>query len=134
VRNETPDEAVVDVEELAPGLVARRIRRRNDRALVLEGEIDVSCARSLLSWLEHEIADGDGPIVVDLAAVSFIDSSGVAALLTARTAAGPRMRVGEIHPTVRRVFEIAAVIDRLTIDTALTEMPDHQSDGVAGRG
>lgn len=48
----------------------------------LSGEIDLTTAPSLHAALVEAQGPGSGPVVVDLTGVSFIDSSGLHALLT----------------------------------------------------
>jgi anti-sigma B factor antagonist len=79
--------------------------------LIAAGEIDRASAPALHTTLQRAIASTDGPVVVDLGAVSFIDSSGVNALVVAREAAGSRLRLGATHHAVRRVLEITALLE-----------------------
>ena len=66
------------------------------------------------------VIDTDGLILINLGAVTFIDSSGVNALSTAREEAGPRLRVGATHPAIRRVLEITAMPDMLAASDDLS--------------
>jgi anti-anti-sigma factor len=57
--------------------------------------------------------DGQAQLVVDLAAVNYISSSGLRALLTARRQA--RTRGGDVflcclHPRVREIFEMVGFV------------------------
>jgi anti-anti-sigma factor len=83
------------------------------------GEIDIA------NWTDlHRAFDRvlrrDPPtteICVDMAAVSFLDSNGVAALLTARSRAhadGTRFRVTATSLPLRRLFEITGLMPLLT--------------------
>jgi anti-anti-sigma regulatory factor len=45
--------------------------------------------------------------------VSFLDSSGLHALVHARETAGPRLRLGTVNPAVRRVLEMTALLGHL---------------------
>jgi anti-anti-sigma factor len=62
----TPDR--LGIIELGPSMVA------------LSGEIDAQSASALAQRLDA-LFDGDGPVEIDLAAVSFIDSSGLQVLI-----------------------------------------------------
>ena len=75
------------------------------------GEIDLASAAVLATQLKSAIADRDGEIVVNLADVTFIDASGIRALLAASQSAAGRLRLGMLHPAVRKVFELTALLD-----------------------
>lgn len=47
------------------------------------GEIDLSTSPQLRQSLQSALVDGDTPVIVDLAAVPYMDSSGVATLVEA---------------------------------------------------
>lgn len=55
------------------------VQRVGERTVVaVTGEIDLACADQLLATVRGELALG--PVLLDLAGVSFIDSSGIAVL------------------------------------------------------
>jgi anti-sigma B factor antagonist len=76
--------------------------------LALEGEVDLSTADLLDTWLTAASASGLA-LVVDLSRVGFLDSSGCNALVRAR-AAGPLLVRGAQRP-VARCLEIAGLAD-----------------------
>lgn len=81
--------------------------------VTLAGEIDISVMDELCPLL---IAHED--VVVDLSHVSFIDSSGIAALLRAhrsQRATGHRLLVKGVHGSVSRVFEITGADSVLSL-------------------
>jgi anti-anti-sigma factor len=87
--------------------------------LVAVGELDIATAPELVSCFAHD-GFGDAEIVLlDLSGVTFIDASGLHALLKAHTDLQGRLR---IVPSERclRVAEMAGVSDRLSF-TALDE-------------
>jgi anti-sigma B factor antagonist len=94
------------------------VRIRADGAVVvhLSGEVDASVAQRLED-VTH--LGGSGlDLVVDLQAVSFLDSSGLRALVKAKRACDDRSRTFVvIAPSgiVRRVLQIAGLDDYLTI-------------------
>jgi anti-anti-sigma factor len=49
-------------------------------------------------------------VVLDLGGVTFLDSSGVRALIRLRQRHGERLRLGELSAPVRRVLEIAGLL------------------------
>jgi len=66
------------------------------------GECDLSNADEIEAWL---ISFGPGPLDVDLAGVTFLDSSGLYALMRV-TRKNPSLRVVNPSPIVRRVLEV----------------------------
>ena len=90
---------------------------RDDGGVVITvvGEIDSSnCDR--LQDLLREQATGAAAVDVDLAGVTFIDSSGLRALLVGQQAisgADGSLRVTNPSDNVRRLFEITGLTDRL---------------------
>ncbi|WP_196255759.1 STAS domain-containing protein [Micromonospora sp. WMMC415] len=77
------------------------------------GELDISTVGTLEAALTDALArPGVREIVVDLAEVRFLDSSGVRVLVLAATAARKRdavLRVTDPQPVVARVLRITAV-------------------------
>ena len=84
----------------------------------VSGEVDMGTAKRLTEALEGA-SDRTPLVVVDLADVSFIDSSGLNALLQSQRALAGRGSVLKIvvPPTgvVRRVFEIANLTEPLHV-------------------
>jgi anti-sigma B factor antagonist len=83
------------------------------------GEIDSSNCTDLQDLLTSLAGrDATQEIRVDLAAVSFIDSSGLRALIVGQRAsseAGGALRVSAASEAVRRLFEITGLSERLAI-------------------
>jgi anti-sigma B factor antagonist len=85
-----------------------------DGALVLQGEID--------SYTAPDLADrlgADPPVeVVDVAGVTFIDSSGLRAIVEAhqaRTSAGSRLVLRSPSAAVQRLLEISGLAGHLDV-------------------
>ncbi|MEV8031445.1 STAS domain-containing protein [Streptomyces sp. NPDC086182] len=81
------------------------------RVLVLSGEIDADNVGLLSQALQ---IDDNGPVqlVIDLGAVTFMDSSAISALAAARrdaTSAGGWIRVAALTAPVQRVVEIVGL-------------------------
>jgi anti-anti-sigma factor len=94
------------------------VRRDGTRAVVeLAGEFDLHGAEQ---FREHLAELGTAAAVeVRAADVSFIDSGGLQALLTARqavTEAGGEFRITALSKQVSRVAEVAGVADLLTVE------------------
>ena len=73
----------------------------------LEGELDMATAGSLTELLRG-VAGNDTPLVLDLSGVSFMDSSGLRALLEGAglPGGGGNVVVKDPSPQVRRVLDI----------------------------
>lgn len=82
------------------------------------GEIDVSNVMPLESALELALDPG-GETVVDLAGVSFIDSTAIAALIRASNGLrrlGGRLRLRNAREEVRRVIDLLSLADQLGLE------------------
>ena len=60
------------------------VRRPEERVLALAGEIDMSTAQDLLDAVTE--TPGSGDLVLDLASVTLVDSTGIQSLLRVRDA------------------------------------------------
>ncbi|MFE5914005.1 STAS domain-containing protein [Streptomyces wedmorensis] len=98
---------------------------RDDRTAVLtvEGELDMETADRLEDLLAEQFGQGRRRLVLDLAALGFMDSSGLNVLIRAVNRAreiGGDLYLAAPTPAVRRILEITGVT---------TTIPPH--DGVA---
>jgi anti-anti-sigma factor len=85
-------------------------------SVVLEGEVDLSTADVLSNLLAEVLAERPSKVVVDLAGVSFLDSTGIKCLLAAQTAAasgGCRLVVRRPTRAILRIFTICGVAETL---------------------
>jgi anti-sigma B factor antagonist len=80
------------------------------RRVSVAGELDLATADELAAWLETE-GTGEGDLTVEAAGLSFVDSTGVRALLRAAAAMAGRGRLilRDPSPPVRRVLELAGL-------------------------
>ena len=82
------------------------------------GELDVNTAPELREQLARLVNEGARRIVVDLADVSFVDSTALSVLVSAlkrlRQADGD-LELASPNPSVRRVFEITGLTRLFTI-------------------
>jgi anti-anti-sigma factor len=78
------------------------------------GEIDLSTAHRLREQARREIAADGEIILLDLSDVSFIDSTGLHAIVDAVDQAPQRMRVLPSE-TALRLFTLTGTIDRLPL-------------------
>jgi anti-sigma B factor antagonist len=80
--------------------------------VAVRGEVELATAPALTAALEERIRRSSGAFVVDLAAVDFLDSSGVACLVRARALLGRDDRALALvcsPGSVRRVLELTGI-------------------------
>jgi anti-anti-sigma factor len=82
--------------------------------ITVEGDLDVSTAGALLACISEalERLTRDRSITIDALALSFTDSSGLAALLRARAAADEvavAFRISEPSPQLRYIADVSGV-------------------------
>lgn len=104
----------------ASALLHTRVEHR-DRAVVVvaQGELDVASAPRLLDAV-HEVTGSatDGAVVIDMAGVGFMDSSGLRALLDCERSArvaGLGFALARPTDSVRRVLELVDLLDTLRV-------------------
>jgi anti-anti-sigma factor len=97
-------------------------REDGGTVVTVVGEIDSSNCDRLQDLLHERAGSGrPGAVDIDLGGVTFIDSSGLRALLVGQqaiNAADGSMRVTNASDNVRRLFEITGLTDRLGTPTA----------------
>lgn len=84
--------------------------------ITLSGELDLAGAPRVRQAVDDALGRDRRHIAVDAAGLSFIDSTGLVALLNAReevTAAGGSLRLTAASPAVTRVLEMAGLDDLL---------------------
>lgn len=86
--------------------------------LLVAGELDPSTAPELARRVQEAIDTGGG-VVLDLADVTFMDSSGIAVLIAAHQSlrsGGRNLLLRRPNAVVRRVLEIAQLTGELSIE------------------
>jgi anti-anti-sigma factor len=82
------------------------------------GEVDLATAPALRNRLLHVLHEQTPAVLdVDLAGVTFLDCTGVSALVAVRNAAvhaGRQMRVTHLQPIVRRVLDVTGLLGVFT--------------------
>lgn len=86
----------------------------------LGGELDLASVPGIEPDLDALLTDsadnsGDGPVVVDVTELEFLDSSGVAVLIRLANHLGP-IRLVNANPVVRRVVEVLSLAPRLGLE------------------
>ncbi len=92
--------------------------------VLVEGELDIATASRLISVLNSSVAEAIKAVVVDLTAVGFMDSTGLALLINAnRRLMLRRKGFAVVCPPgpLRRVFEITDMVETLRV------CPDRES-------
>src|SRR3979411_1542610 len=95
---------------------ARDAVRQERRTVILRGELDIASAGRLEAVLLEVCADGTTAITLDLSGLTFMDSTGLRAVLLAKDLTDNRGCELSIIPgpgSVQRVFELAAPLDIL---------------------
>jgi anti-anti-sigma factor len=99
----------------ARGVVGRSLDPSGAPVFRLVGEIDMSNAESLGATLDQLIADGTNHLVIDLSALEFMDSSGIAMLLRVAARVGT-VEIRNPSNVVRRIIECTGLADILPIE------------------
>ena len=88
--------------------------------VLLLGELDIDTASELRAVLDPLVENGPGEIVLDCNGLSFIDSSGIAALISAQKrlgSKGRRLVLRSPRPMIVKVLEVTDLIDFLNVET-----------------
>jgi anti-sigma B factor antagonist len=86
--------------------------------LAVQGEIDIATSPRLIAALNEAVTDSDLSVIVDLGAVEFMDSTGLALLVRAQRRLSRRGRgFAVVCPDgpVRRIFEITDMVATLRV-------------------
>ena len=114
-------------KDVRAGLLSIQSQRSGDVHLIaLEGELDLANAEALEAELERAFEGGEHGVVVDMAALTFIDSTGIALLIAtvARAEDSDRLRfVPSQAAAVVRVLEITGVDQRLPFVAGSADVP-----------
>lgn len=84
--------------------------------VIAAGEIDMRTAADVRAVLDAVLERHPPKVVIDMAAVTFMDSTGLGVLTSARNRAGDHGRVVVInpHPIVQRILEITGLLELFT--------------------
>ncbi len=96
------------------------LRRDGDTAtLHLHGELDLATSPVLRAGLTDLATDPPAALVVDVAGLSFLDSTGISVLVDAyntQRRRGAGLRVSRPTPAVRRVLAVAGLLDLFGVE------------------
>lgn len=99
------------------------ITTADDESIIVaaEGEVDVSCASELRDAIDEALSAQPAGVIVDLAQVPYIDSTGIGVLVGAAHRAidtAVPLRVANPQRNVKRVLGMLRVTDELGITEA----------------
>lgn len=105
----------------APGSFGIVTVRKDDDTVAVSprGDLDVSTSPRLVACVEGLLAEGRSRIVVDLHSVTFIDSSGLGALVKVHKRAAPlaaEVLVVSPQPHVHRAMEISGILRVIRVE------------------
>jgi anti-sigma B factor antagonist len=103
----------------APFRVASEPAHSGAVRLRIAGEVDIATSGALADALEEAERSNAAAIIVDLAALTFIDSSGLHVLLSSARRcqeAGRPITATNVPDYVRRLFALVALDEALTVD------------------
>jgi anti-anti-sigma factor len=104
-----------------------------DSVVCVFGELDICSARSL----HRALAAVEPPKMVDMSGVAFMDSSGLNVLLAHYrylVRQGGVLRVVAMSPAVERLLEVTGLVQTLSQDSTLLEVPMGASRGAGAVG
>jgi anti-sigma B factor antagonist len=99
-------------------LAVERIRADGYELLAVEGEIDIATSPRLIAALNEAVTDTTGAVLVDLSAVGFMDSTGLALLIRAQRRLSGRGRGFAVvcpEGPVRRIFDLTDMAETLHV-------------------
>ncbi len=104
-------------EGTEPGLTVTSSRSDDCAVVELAGELDLATAGLVRDELDAIHAEAPRRIVISLKGLSFIDSTGLALIVSevgrCKKQGAPDLELWAGPPSVQRLFEIAGVRDRL---------------------
>lgn len=87
-----------------------RAEEKGAVVFTVEGQVDMHTSPQLRQQLRTALEKRRSPVVVDLTAVSFIDSSGLATLIEALQGVGRyggKLRLAGLSPAVKNLFRLS---------------------------
>jgi len=110
-----------------PSLSLELSSRGSEVVITISGELDMETAHLLPELVDRVGRDHAGPVVLDMAGVTFLCAAGIRALLVARdmiTAAGGRLTLRDPSPPTRWVLAITGDEHLLSLSPAPTQPDD----------
>jgi anti-sigma B factor antagonist len=113
------ERVAVEIEPAKPYFSADLVHLNGNAVIVLVGDLDMATVVDLERVLEPLVEAGPAELILDFSALTFIDSSGLAVLVTAHnrlTSEGRRLTVRSPRPNATRVLQITGLTDVLHVD------------------
>lgn len=101
-----------DLGKAAPLRLSRRYHTTGEAVAELSGELDIASAEMAVSYVRDIIERHHGPVTVDLAAVTFCDAQGLAALVRMARYADQKdtpFRVASPRPPLIKIMRITGL-------------------------
>jgi anti-anti-sigma factor len=90
------------------------VRAAGEGVVSLVGELDLAEADAFLEWVGSNV-EGQREVVFDCSALTFLDSSGIRAILTVAAQTPASVVIRRPSPIVRKVLEIAGVDEAIGV-------------------
>jgi len=115
---------------MPPGLSRNVIDVGDVHIVSLGGELDMATVEGLSDWL---VDISGSTVVIDLSELTFMDSSGIGAMVRAKNELGDSLVLTRPQPNVRRVIEVTGLSGWLTEWNPAwsSDPPDPSTDGAA---
>jgi anti-anti-sigma factor len=100
------------------------------------GEVDIATAPQITDTVHEAITAGAREVLLDMAEVTFLDSTGIGALLQIKHAAADHdvaLGLVDPHPRVVRVLQLTGLLDVLQDGTAIQGRPRASPQPAGGR-
>jgi anti-sigma B factor antagonist len=107
-----------------------QVSKEKGPIVVVEGEVDLAVAPSLREHLEALFAEGHSTLYVDLLGATFLDSTALGVLVTAREQclrAGGELHLIVSEPRILKVLEITGLTGAFGIHDSRSEIPGTSS-------
>jgi anti-sigma B factor antagonist len=95
-------------------------RTADTTLIALAGELDLHSSELLAATVDDALSGSPRVVVIDAGDLTFADSAGLRALLSAREAAeqrGVSLRLGRISPTLGRLLDMTGLRDVFEVPT-----------------
>lgn len=109
-------------------------QERNALVVAVTGHLDLDNIAPLSETLRQAAEDGVAPVVVDLSAVTFADSTTVNVLLQAHRALGPALRLAAPSTVLERLFTLTGLDTVLPLHASVAQAIDAEPSTPLGAG
>jgi anti-sigma B factor antagonist len=108
--------ADLEEDDISQATVERSVDGSGSLVVTISGEVDMSNVQSVEAKLRAVLGEPHDLVVIDLSALSFIDSSGIAALLRIAERVD-RLEIRNPSSTVQRIIEATGLTDVLRLES-----------------